>query len=247
MARGEFLCLVGPSGCGKSTLLDLIAGLQSPDRGSVEVDSGAAGRPVLIFQEPALFPWLSIVGNVEFGLKLRGVPAAERRAVAMQQLAVVRLQQFAQARPHQLSGGMRHRAAIARALALDPAVLLMDEPFAALDAQSRDIMHQELQRIWAETGKTIVFVTHNVREAACLADRVALMTARPGRIKDIIAVHLPRPRAVSDPDLARIASAALDHLRDEIQKVERDEFDGGWSYEKAQLPTAPAPGVAARR
>lgn len=213
----------------------------------MSVESGSHGAPVLIFQEAALFPWLTVLGNVEFGLKVRKMPREQRRAIALQQLAVVRLQQFANARPHELSGGMKHRAAIARALALDPPVLLMDEPFAALDAQSRDIMHQELQRIWAETHKTIVFVTHNVREAICLADRVFLMTARPGRIKDIIPVDLPRPRSVSNPAIAALASVALDHLREEIQQVERNEFDTGWLYPESGVHPPPAGGVAGGR
>jgi len=235
VGEGEFVCLVGPSGCGKSTLLDLIAGLQQPTHGDISLEPAEGSRPVLIFQEAALFPWLTVLGNVEFGLRVRKVPRAQRRRIAMAQLALVRLQQFTHAWPHQLSGGMKQRAAIARALALDPPVLLMDEPFAALDAQSRDIMHQELQRIWAETGKTIVFVTHNVREAVCLADRVVLMTARPGRVKDLLTVDLPRPRSVSDPALAPTIQLALEHLRDEIAKVEQSEFDSGWSYQEARL------------
>lgn len=247
VGEGEFVCVVGPSGCGKSTLLDLIAGLQQPTRGEVLVDCGKAGAPVLIFQEAALFPWLTVLGNVEFGLRLRRVPRAERREMALRQLALVRLQRFAGHYPHQLSGGMKQRAALARALALDPPVLLMDEPFAALDAQTRDILHQELQRIWAETGKTVVFVTHNVREAVCLADRVLLMTARPGRVQDAIEVHLPRPRSVSDPDLAAIAQVALDHLRAEIEQAESEEFDGGWLYQKDGVPAAGAGYLAASR
>jgi NitT/TauT family transport system ATP-binding protein len=247
VAQGEFVCLVGPSGCGKSTLLDIIAGLQPADGGTVDVERGEHGPPVLIFQEAALFPWLTVLGNVEFGLRARGMPAAERRQLALAELARVRLVQFADARPHELSGGMKQRVAIARALALDPPVLLMDEPFAALDAQSRDIMHEELQRIWAETGKTIVFVTHNVREAACLADRVLLMTARPGHFKDIVTVDLPRPRTVSDPALAQVAALILDHLRDEIQKVEREEFDSGWAYPQARGAAPGSDPVAGRR
>ena len=240
---GELVVLVGPSGCGKSTLLDLIAGLQQADRGEVEVDSGEHGPPVLVFQEAALFPWLTVLGNVEFGLEVRGVPRAERREIAMGQLALVRLSRFAHAMPHELSGGMKQRAAIARGLALDPPVLLMDEPFAALDAQSRDIMHAELQRIWAETGKTIVFVTHNVREAVCLADRVALMTARPGHIKEVIPVHLARPRTVGDHDIGHVANMVLEHLREEIQKVEREEFDSGWIYQEGALRASVADGL----
>jgi NitT/TauT family transport system ATP-binding protein len=184
---------------------------------------------VLIFQEAALFPGLTVQGNVEFGLKTQGIAKAERHETALHTLELVRLRKFAAFYPHQLSGGMKQRAALARALALDPPVLLMDEPFAALDAQTRDIMHQELQRIWAETGKTVLFVTHNVREAACLADRVLLMTARPGRIKDHIEVTLPRPRSVSDPALTAVAHVVLDHLKDEILKVEQEAFDGAWT------------------
>jgi NitT/TauT family transport system ATP-binding protein len=247
VGEGEFVCLVGPSGCGKSTLLDLVADLQQPTRGEIVVDSGAHGAPVLIFQEAGLFPWLTVRGNVEFGLSVRKVSRARRREIALQQLALVRLQQFAETLPHQLSGGMKQRAAIARALALDPPVLLMDEPFAALDAQTRDIMHQELQRIWAETGKTIIFVTHNVREAVCLADRVLLMTARPGRIKDEIRVTLPRPRSVNDPALAEVAQVALDHLREEIQKAEREEFDSGWDYSEAGVRSSGPGNLAGTR
>ncbi|MEN6642459.1 MAG: ABC transporter ATP-binding protein [Armatimonadia bacterium] len=245
--EGEFIVVVGPSGCGKSTLLHLIAGLQQPDCGEIVLDQADQGPPVLIFQEAALFPWLTVQGNVEFGLKVRGVPPAQRRAIASDQLTRVRLRQFADAQPHELSGGMRQRAAIARALAVDPPVLLMDEPFAALDAQSRDIMHQELQRIWSETGKTIIFVTHNVREAVCLADRVVLMTARPGRIKSIIKVNLPRPREVSDGNLAQIAHVVLDHLREEIQRVEQEEFDSGWSYQESRIHPTGADDLADRR
>jgi NitT/TauT family transport system ATP-binding protein len=247
VAQGEFVCIVGPSGCGKSTLLDLIAGLQPADGGAVQVPRDEHGPPVLIFQEAALFPWLTVQGNVEFGLRARGVPAAERRRTALAELARVRLQQFAGSRPHELSGGMKQRVAIARALALDPPVLLMDEPFAALDAQSRDIMHEELQRIWAETGKTVLFVTHNVREAACLADRVLLMSARPGHIKAAISVDLPRPRTVSDPALAQVAAQILEHLRDEIQKAEQNEFDRGWAYAQAGSAAAGPAAVAAGR
>lgn len=234
--EGEFVCIVGPSGCGKSTLLDIIAGFEQPDEGTVVVGAASVGKPVLILQEPGLFPWLTVLGNVEFGLKIRGVPAAERRAAAMRQLSVVRLRRFADARPHQLSGGMKQRVAIARALAVEPPVLLMDEPFGALDAQTRDLMHAELQRIWAETRKTVVFVTHNIREAFCLADRVALMTARPGRIAETIPVDLPRPRSVSDPAVSQLARLALAHLRAETEKTEREEFDDDRVAPEGRLP-----------
>ena len=201
VAPGEFVSVVGPSGCGKSSLLELIAGLQRPTRGEIRVNSDHGGAPVLILQEAALLPWLTTLGNVEFGLKLRKVPWAERRRIALEQLAMVGLSDFANARPHQLSGGMKQRAAIARALALDPPVLLMDEPFAAVDAQTRGVLHNELLRIWAATGKTIVFVTHSVPEAVFLADRVVLMSARPGRIRDVVEVNLPRPRSADDTRL----------------------------------------------
>jgi NitT/TauT family transport system ATP-binding protein len=247
VACGEFVCMVGPSGCGKSTLLDIIAGLQTPDVGEVTVARGLGARPVLMLQEAALFPWLTVLGNVEFGLRVRGLPKAACRDAAMAQLAAVRLLRFAQAFPHQLSGGMKQRAALARALALDPPVLLMDEPFAALDAQTRDLMHEELQRIWSDTRKTIVFVTHNVREAACLGDRVMLLSARPGRIVDTIAVDLLRPRTVTDAAVANLAHIALDHLRDEIEKVEREEFDDGRLHAQGGVPGAAPADVAGPR
>ena len=188
--QGEFLCIVGPSGCGKSTLLHLIAGLHPQTSGTVLVDgkpvSGAGTDRILIFQELGLFPWLTVAGNVEFGMKMKDVPKAEREEKVQYYLRLVQLSKFRNSYIHQLSGGMRQRVALARALATGPDVLLMDEPFAALDAQTRDLLHDELERIWAETGCTIIFVTHNVREAARLGDRVALADvssgAREGRI-----------------------------------------------------------------
>src|SRR5579872_2944027 len=184
---GDFVCLVGPSGCGKSTLLNLIAGLDQPSQGQVLLGPRAISGPgadrVVMFQESALFPWLNVQDNVEFGLQLAGVPRRERRARSEHYLDLVGLGGFGRAWTHELSGGMKQRVALARALILDPQVLLMDEPFAALDAQTRDRLLLELQRIWMETGKTIVFVTHNVREAAVLANRVIVLSARPGRIK----------------------------------------------------------------
>ena len=225
---GEFVCLVGPSGCGKSTLLSVIAGMQKADSGSVLKD----GKPILgpgpdravIFQESALFPWLSAVQNVEFALKSIK-SKRERRARAMEHLGAVHLVRFADSHPHELSGGMRQRVAIARALALNPDILLMDEPFAALDAQTRDILLMEVQRIWQETGKTIVFVTHNVLEAVALGDRVLCMGIRPGCIKQEILVDLPRPRFVEEPETARLAKRIMTHLREEIEKIIREESD----------------------
>jgi NitT/TauT family transport system ATP-binding protein len=225
---GEFLCIVGPSGCGKSTLLHLIAALQKPTSGSVLVDDNVVASPgtdrILIFQEHGLFPWLTVGQNVEFGMKMKGLPKAEREEKTRYYLRLVHLSQFKDSRPHQLSGGMRQRVALARALATEPDVLLMDEPFAALDAQTRDLLHDELEKIWAETGRTIIFVTHNVREAVRLGDRVALMSFRPGRIKQEFAVDLPRPRHLEDPNVARAAREILDHLRDEINKSLEAEY-----------------------
>ena len=228
---GEFVCIVGPSGCGKSTLLHLIAGLQAQTSGQVLVD----GRPVqgpgtdriLIFQEHGLFPWLTVAENVEFGMKMKGVPKAERQEKMRHYLRLVHLAKFEKSYIHQLSGGMRQRVAIARALATEPDVLLMDEPFAALDAQTRDLLHDELERIWNETGCTIIFVTHNVREAVRLGDRVILLTFRPGRVKSEFPVYLPRPRSLEDPEVALAARAVLDELRDEINQSLEAEYSAG--------------------
>jgi NitT/TauT family transport system ATP-binding protein len=228
---GEFLCIVGPSGCGKSTLLHLIAALQKPTSGTVLIDDDIVASPgtdrILIFQEHGLFPWLTVGQNVEFGMKMKGLPKAEREEKTRYYLRLVHLSQFRDSRPHQLSGGMRQRVALARALATEPDVLLMDEPFAALDAQTRDLLHDELEKIWTETGRTIIFVTHNVREAVRLGDRVALMSFRPGRIKREFAVDLPRPRHLEDPDVARAAREILNHLRDEINKSLEAEYAHG--------------------
>ena len=225
---GEFLCIVGPSGCGKSTLLHLIAGLQKPTSGRIAMDGDSVTAPgtdrILIFQEHGLFPWLTVGQNVEFGMKMKGLSKAEREDRTRHYLRLVHLSQFKDSRPHQLSGGMRQRVALARALATEPDVLLMDEPFAALDAQTRDMLHDELEKIWAETGRTIIFVTHNVREAVRLGDRVALMSFRPGRMKKEFLVDLPRPRHLEEVEVARTAREILDHLRDEINKSLEAEY-----------------------
>jgi NitT/TauT family transport system ATP-binding protein len=213
--RGEFVCLIGASGCGKSTLLNLIAGLDRPSRGVVQV---AAERPALLFQEAALFPWLTARGNVELPLKLRGVGRAERREEAARLLATVRLEGNETRRPHELSGGMRQRVALARALAQRPELLLMDEPFGALDAMTRDVLHDELERLWQETGVTIVFVTHNVREAVRLGDRVVLLSSRPGRVVDETVVDVPRPRRIESHDVADRAAALTTRLREEVSR-----------------------------
>jgi NitT/TauT family transport system ATP-binding protein len=225
---GEFVCLVGPSGCGKSTLLNILAGLIRPDMGSAFKDGAPITAPgpdrAVIFQDAALFPWLTAVQNVEFALK-HVRDKRERRNRAMDHLQMVHLGRFASSYPHELSGGMRQREAIARAMALDPDVLLMDEPFAALDAQTRDLLIEEVQRIWLATRKTVVFVTHNVLEAVTLADRVVCMGARPGCVKLEIPVALVRPREVESPDTARIARTILDSLQDEIAKIAQEESD----------------------
>lgn len=199
---GEFMCIVGPSGCGKSTLLRMLAGISTYDEGEIAIanmnEAGAQQqtRPLtaMVFQEYALFPWRTVLDNVAFGLEMRNVDRKTRQAIAHDYLAKVGLARFAAAYPHQLSGGMKQRVAIARALANDPAILLMDEPFAALDAQTRQLMQEELLRIWEAERKTVVYITHSLEEAVMLGDRVALMTARPGRIKQIYPVDLPRPR-----------------------------------------------------
>jgi NitT/TauT family transport system ATP-binding protein len=225
---GEFVCIVGPSGCGKSTLLHIITGLHRPTSGSVMVDDkrvdGPSTNRILIFQELGLFPWLTVAQNVEFGLKMAGLSRSERREKTAHYLRMVHLSEFGDSFIHQLSGGMRQRVALARALATEPDVLLMDEPFAALDAQTRDLLHDELERIWAETGRTIIFVTHNVREAARLGDRVVVFTFRPGRIKREFLVDLPRPRQIEDASVAGMARDILHELREEIDKSLMHEY-----------------------
>ena len=214
VAPGEFVCLVGASGCGKSTLLNLVAGLDRASGGRIELGEGV--NPGLMFQEPALFPWLTVEANVEVPLKLRGLPRTERKARVAELLRTVHLADFARKRPHQLSGGMRQRVALARTLALDTPVLLMDEPFGALDAMTRDILHDELERIWSERKLTVLFVTHNVREAARLADRIILLSSRPGRIIYSTEVDVPRPRRIDSPEIAAIAAEVTDRLRTEV-------------------------------
>jgi NitT/TauT family transport system ATP-binding protein len=199
IASSEFICIVGPSGCGKSTLLNIIAGFIPPTGGEILLGgkqiTGYGQDRGVVFQDFAqLFPWRTALGNVTFGLEMKGLPKDQREAVALRQLALVKLEKFARSYPHHLSGGMQQRVAIARALAYNPAVLLMDEPFAALDALTRDDMQRLLADVWRETGKTVIYVTHNVAEAVYLADRVVVMTPHPGRLKSEISIELPRPR-----------------------------------------------------
>jgi NitT/TauT family transport system ATP-binding protein len=227
VAPGEFVCLIGPSGCGKSTVLNLVAGLERPDTGDVLIDDHWVAEPgpdrAVLFQEPALFPWMSVLGNVEFGLRLVGVAPDERADRAMAWLRTVHLSRFAHAQPHELSGGMRQRAALARALASQPDVLLGDEPFGSLDAQSREVLQQELQNVWSETRNTFLFVTHNVREAAFLADRVIVMSARPGRLLAEYRIAVPRPRRFDDVLLANVAADVHDNLAKEVERGVEDE------------------------
>lgn len=227
--QGEFVCLVGPSGCGKTTLMNIVAGLEKADSGEVwangrKVNHAGPDR-VVIFQEAALFPWLNVIKNVEFGLKLKGVSSRERRNIALEYLKMVHLTRFQNAHIHELSGGMKQRVAIARALAMNPEMLLMDEPFSALDAQTRWILHFELQNIWMKTKKTILFVTHNIREAVCLADRIFILSTSPGRIKKEFFVDLPRPRDDNDVSVAEYSTKIMKELKAEIDKVIKCEMD----------------------
>jgi NitT/TauT family transport system ATP-binding protein len=229
---GEFVAFVGPSGCGKTTLLNILAGLEKADAGRAlhrdSVIKGASTRRFVLFQEAALFPWLTVRKNVEFGLKLAGVASRERADKAFRYLRMVHLSKFADSFVHELSGGMRQRAALARGLAMEPEVLLMDEPFAALDAQTRDILLDELQKIWLETKKTMVLVTHSVQEAVRLADRILVFGARPGRIKKEFRISALRPRDPMSPILRDIETDILKELQDEVNKIAREEMDHDW-------------------
>ena len=218
VAEGEFVCLVGASGCGKTTMLNIIAGLEKPDSGRVLANGKPVTSPgrerLVMFQEPALFPWLNVFGNVLFGLRLKpNLSKKDRHDVAKYYLELVGLSRFERANIHELSGGMKQRVSLARVLALNPRVLLMDEPFAALDALTREQLYGDIQEIWKARRKTIVFVTHNVREAACLGDRVLLFSPHPGRIQEEFAVELPRPRDINSVDLAAYATRITKALK----------------------------------
>ncbi len=219
----EFICIVGPSGCGKSTLLRMIAGLEPVTSGEILMDGKRISSPSpeigFVFQEYTLFPWRTVGKNVEFGLELKRVPPREREIVAAKYLDMVGLSRFKDAYPHQLSGGMRQRTAIARTLAVNPKILLMDEPFGALDAQTRNILQEQLLDIWHKEKKKVLFVTHNVDEAVFLADKVMVMTARPGRIKEIFRIDIPRPRGRTETEVNRIRNAILRSLFEEVQKL----------------------------
>ena len=222
---GEFCVIVGPSGCGKSTLLRMMAGLDSPTSGQLTITSPSGGTPsnAVVFQGRSLFPWLNICDNIAYGLKLNGIGKAERSDTTSRLLSVLGLSRFANAFPHQLSEGMRQRVAIGRALAVDPDLLLMDEPFGALDEQTRFILQEELLRIWESSGKTVVFITHSIDEALTLADRIVVMSAQPGTVRAVIDVPFSRPRSMtavrSDPAFGALFNQTWDLLRDEVMRV----------------------------
>jgi NitT/TauT family transport system ATP-binding protein len=217
----EFLTVHGPSGCGKTTLLNIVASFETATGGEVRVDGEPVRKPGpdrgVVFQEYALFPWLTVQQNVEFGLRERGTPRSERKERVRRQIASVGLSGFERRYPHELSGGMRQRVALARVLVNDPKILLMDEPFAALDAQTRSMMQQELLGVWSAERRTAIFITHNIEEAVLLGDRVVVMTARPGRIKEIVAIELPRPRDVTSAEFNEIRRRIGALLEDEVQ------------------------------
>ena len=225
---GELVCLLGPSGCGKTTVLRIVAGLETPTAGKIMV----AGKPVngpgsdrgMVFQEFALFPWRTVRKNIEFGLEVKGVPPEKRAQASARYVDLVGLNGFEDAHPNELSGGMKQRVGIARALANEPAVLLMDEPFGSLDAQTRNLMQRELLRIWAATKKTIMFVTHSVDEAVYLADRIIIMTARPGKVREIIDVNLPRPRERTSTEFISVRGKVLAELDEEFEKARAKEL-----------------------
>lgn len=229
--QGEFMVIVGPSGCGKSTLLDLLAGLTKPSSGQILLDGKVITGPNLdrgiVFQQYALFPWKTTLANVEFGLEAKGVGRKERRQIAQEYISLVGLSGFEQRFPHELSGGMKQRVAIARSLAYDPEVLLMDEPFAALDAQTRETLQSELLRIWEATKKTIIFITHGIEEAVYLGQRVAVMTSRPGRIKQVIDIPFESRRNEEDlrsnPDFVKLRHEIWELLKDEVSRAQEQE------------------------
>ena len=224
--EGEFVCLLGPSGCGKSTLLNLIAGLDKPDSGEIFFGGKPVTEPgpdrTMIFQEAALFPWLSVIDNVKFGMKAAGIPKEERDAHAMKYLAMVNLASCRNYHPSQLSCGMKQRVAIARALAMNSRALLMDEPFAALDKQTKNLLRDELERIWLTERKTVVYVTHSVEEALFFGDRVVMMSANPGTVRSIFRVDFPRPRQIDTPEFVELRHNILADLRVEVERFENN-------------------------
>jgi len=241
--KGEFLSILGPSGCGKSTVLNLIAGLEKPSSGELTVDGESIQGPgqdrIVVFQESGLFPWMNVLDNVMYGLLLKKMSKAEAKAKALEGLQMVHLGNFANSYPHELSGGMKQRVAIARALVMDPEILLMDEPFAALDEQTRMVLHKELESIWLETGKTIIFITHNIREAVMLSGRIVLMGTRPGTIKKEFQVQAARPRVAADSVLVNLENKILSELEQEMEKVLKEEMGSDYSLKKNHLHLDP--------
>jgi NitT/TauT family transport system ATP-binding protein len=219
----EFICIVGPSGCGKSTLLRMIAGLEPVTGGEVLMGGNRVTSPCpsigFVFQEYTLFPWRTVESNVEFGLEIKGIPEDERKNIAGRYIDMVGLSKFKESYPHQLSGGMKQRTAIARTLAVGPHVLLMDEPFGALDAQTRNILQEQLLKIWEKEKIKVLFVTHNVDEAVFLADKVIIMTARPGSVKDVVNIDIPRPRVRTETEVNKVRTEILRSLFEEVQKL----------------------------
>ena len=225
--EGDFICIVGPSGCGKSTFLNIVAGLEKPDSGEILLNGQSISSPgpdrTMVFQEGALFPWLKVIDNVEFGLKMAGIPKDERRQISQRYLDMMQLTKFADSYIYQLSTGMKQRVAIARALAMDPEILLMDEPFAALDSQTRDLLLVELQLIWERTKKTIIFVTHNISESVILGNRVVIFKNRPSTIKKEVVIDYRRPRLMEDENLQKYYHQILEELKTEVIARIKDE------------------------
>ena len=242
--KGEFVSIVGPSGCGKSTLLNLIAGFEKVSSGTITVGGQKVTAPgadrIVVFQEHGLFPWLTVLDNVAFGLKQKGLSKKERYALAFEQIKAVHLSKFVDRYPHELSGGMKQRVAIARALVMDPDILLMDEPFAALDEQTRFILLKDLEEIWLKTGKTILFITHNIREAVILSDRVIVMATQPGRVKKEFAVQAARPHQSGDPLIHALENKIMEALTDELEKVVREELGHEYSLKKNSISNSSA-------
>lgn len=245
---GEFIAIVGPSGCGKSTLLDIISGLSKANSGNIIIDGKTVAGPALdrgfVMQGYALFPWRTIRKNVEFGLELKKIPKKERGHISQKYLELVGLKGFEERYPHELSGGMRQRVAIARSLAYEPEVLLMDEPFAAVDAQTREILQDELLKIWEKTNKTIIFVTHSIEEAVLLADRVVVLTKNPGRIKKIVEIDLPRPRTNAEMRISTDYSWITNNVWELLQETEKEtEKEGKKAYDSKDVGNEISPSV----